>query len=163
MLSTKISSRLTWTGTQGALALQESAPAGHPWTPVLLSTGTSPARAHAPAPAHVALVQASTAGERVEEVVDPGSHGSDSNVTRTGAAAQVLTQEAAPARPSAGLARATEGSRGTEPNPVPAPGSAAAIEDGLRASDEVVVGKDDRTRVLATTTYPWRAPSGHPG
>ncbi|KAK9832103.1 hypothetical protein WJX81_007115 [Elliptochloris bilobata] len=50
-----------------------------------------------------------------------------------------------------------EGSRGTDPNPRPTPDTPAAAEAARNATDEVIVGADDRTRVNATTTYPWRA------
>ena len=139
---------------QAAVARQESAPTARPWGAVLLSTSSPPilAPAHpshrAAAPAQpVVLRSARGTHVRAEDIIDVGHQGSDPS------------SRVAPA-PAAALRAATEGlvdpgGNGTDWSPVPAPGSTAAAEAGRNATDEVIVGADDRTRVLATTSYPW--------
>jgi len=148
--------------------LQESAPAGQPWTPLLLSAGALPVLAStqasaanssaASAPALSPSLRSNRPGEHTEDVVDYGSQGSDPNTTPATAAAPPLTNgspDGTRERMGLTVERIEEGSQGTDPNPVPAPGTAAAREDSHNATGEVIVGVDDRKRVLATTTYPW--------
>ena len=139
---------------QAAVARQESAPTARPWAAVLLSAASPPvlAAAHpahrAAAPAQpVVLRSARSTHVRAEDIVDVGNQGSDPS------------PRVAPG-PAAAWRAATEGlvdpgSNGTDFNTLPAPGSTAAAEADRNATDEVIVGADDRTRVLATTSYPW--------
>lgn len=137
------------------MARQESAPTARPWATVLLSASSPPvlAAAHpsarrAAAPAQpVVLRSKHSTHVRAEDIVDVGNQGSDPS------------SRVAPA-PAAAWSAASEGmvdpgSNGTDFSPTPAPGSTAAAEAGRNATDEVIVGTDDRTRVLATTSYPW--------
>ena len=139
---------------QAALARQETAPTARPWAAVLLSAGTPsvlaavhPSAHRAAAPTQAIVLRSAHTHVRAEDIVDVGSQGSDPN------------PRAAPA-PAAAWSAATEGrvddsSHGTDPSPRPAPGSAAAAEAAHDATDEVIVGADDRMRVMATTSYPW--------
>ncbi len=151
---------------QGREALQQSAPATAPWTPVLLAAGAEPVlapsgpaaalAASAPAPGPGSHSRAWRAGGSAEDIINAGSRGSDPSSGKLSTAPAPAPYETGQERAATEQA-AEKGSHGSASSPRAVPGSAAAIEAGSNASDEVIVGTDDRMRVEATMSYPWCA------
>ncbi len=137
---------------QGREALQQSAPATAPWTPVLLAAGAEPVlapsgpaaalAASAPAPGPGSHSRAWRAGGSAEDIINAGSRGSDPSSGKLSTAPAPAPYETGQERAATEQA-AEKGSHGSASSPRAVPGSAAAIEAGSNASDEVIVGTDD--------------------